>query len=378
MVLLSKSLQRLMLGVVVGMLLGGCQTPPQKPAAPGVAPKAGASKVEVTADKGRLQIDLPDAWGGDVRCGKTGCLLGAVEHEKNTVVVHKMERNRTSRLLSKFSVPYHPDSAVWLEDDLLAAAVEDGSTVDIFRLVDEKLVKLQSVTVWFGPRDVTLIEASAGRYRLLATPYSGSKVAWVDLPDGAAGAAKVTQATWCKSPWHPAKVSQLPKMAGGGVVVACLDDRRVVAVPDSNPMAAPTVLATFSAIPRRVAPSPSGRWLYVGLETGSRNARIDMQTGELQWIAASPNGSVSVVALSDDLVLWGEDSRLVMQRLDAQGNVLESGELLASGFSTDLQVIDVDGDGALDAVVLNSAGTKSDVIYGPLWEKALQRPLMKK
>lgn len=127
-----------------------------------------------------------------------------------------------------------------------------------------------------------------------------------------------------------------------------------------------------------MAPSPSGRWLYVGLETGSRNARIDMQTGELQWIAASPNGSVSVVALSDDLVLWGDDGRLVMQRLDAQGNVLESGELLASGFSTDLQVIDVDGDGALDAVVLNSAGTKSDVIYGPLWEKALQRPLMKK
>jgi hypothetical protein len=68
----------------------------------------------------------------------------------------------------------------------------------------------------------------------------------------------------------------------------------------------------------------------------------------------------------------------VMQRVDAQGMVLESGELPASGFSTDLQVIDVDGDGTLDAVVLNSAGTKSDVIYGPLWEKALQRPLIKK
>lgn len=375
---LSKSLPRLMLGVVVGLLLGGCQTQPQKVVAPGVVPKAVATGNALAADKGRLQLDLPDAWGGDVRCGKFGCLLGAVEHEKNTVVVHQLAPNRTARLLSKFSVPYHPDSVAWLEDDLLAAAVEDGSTVDIFRLLDEKLVKVQGVTVWFGPRDVTLVNASEGRYRLLATPYSGSKVAWIDLPDGSAGTARVTQSTWCKSPWHPAKVSQLPKMSGGGMVVACLDDRRVVAVPDSNLMAAPTVLATFNAIPRRVASSPSGRWLYVGLETGSRNARIDMQTGELQWIAASPNGSVSVVALSDDLVLWGEDGRLVMQRLDAQGVVLESGELPASGFSTDLQVIDVDGDGALDAVVLNSAGTKSDVIYGPLWEKALQRPLMKK
>lgn len=374
---LSRGLRRLALGVVVGVLLGGCQTQPRNAVGQAVAPKAGVNG-GANADQGRLQLDLPDAWGGDVRCGKWGCLLGAVEHEKNTVVVHKLESNRTARLLSKFNVLYHPDSVAWLEEDVLAAAVEDGSTVDIFRLVDEKLVKLQGINVGFGPRDVTVIEAATGRYRLLATPYGGNKVTWIDLPDGAAGAAKVTQATWCKSPWHPAKVTQLPKMSGGGVVVACLDDRRVVAVPDSNLMATPTVLATFSAIPRRAAPSPSGRWLYVGLETGSRNARIDMQTGELQWIAASPNGSVSVVALADDLVLWGEDGRLVMQRLDAQGAVVEAGELPASGFSTDLQVIDVDGDGELDAVVLNSAGTKSDVIYGPLWVKALQRPLMKK
>lgn len=372
---MSKRVWRVLSVMAVGVVLAGCQTQPQK-----VAPKnpATAGSESVAADKGRLQLDLPDAWGGDVRCSASGCLLAAVEHEKNTVVVHRLEKNRTSRLLSKFSVPYHPDSAVWLEDDVLAAAVEDGATVDIFRLVDEKLVKLQGVSLAFGPRDVTLIQAAAGRYRLLATPYSGNKVAWIDLHDGAAGAAKVTPATWCKSPWHPAKVGQLPKMSGGGVVVACLDDKRVVAVPDSDPMATPTVLATFNVIPRRAVPSPSGRWLYVGLETGSRNARIDMQTGELQWIAASPNGSVSVVALSDDLVLWGEDSRLIMQRLDAQGAVLESGELPASGFSTDLQVLDVDGDGVLDAVVLNSAGPKSDVIYGPLWERALQRPVVKK
>ncbi|RZJ62697.1 MAG: VCBS repeat-containing protein [Acidovorax sp.] len=376
MVLLSNSLQRLLSVMVVGSVLAACQTQPQNVAAQNVAPKSSAAAG--AGDSGRLQLDLPDAWGGDVRCGAQGCLLGAVEHEKNTVVVHKLESNRTSRLLSKFSVPYHPDSAAWLADDVLAAAVEDGSTVDIFRLIDGKLVKIQSVTVGFGPRDVTVIDANAGRYRLLATPYSGTRVAWIDWQDGASGDAQVRQSTWCKSPWHPTKVSQLPKMKGGGIAVACLDDRRVVAVPESDPMATPTVLATFNAIPRRAAPSPSGRWLYVGLETGSRNARIDMQTGELQWIAASPNGSVSVVAMSDDLVIWGEDSRLVMQRLDAQGAVLESGELPASGFSTDLQVLDVDGDGALDVVVLNSAGTKSDVIYGPLWEKALKRPLAKK
>lgn len=209
---------------------------------------------------------------------------------------------------------------------------------------------------------------------MLATPYIGSEVVWMDWQERAPGQAQVRRSRWCKSPWHPAKVTRLPKAQSGGVVVACLDDRRVIAVPSDNLTGAPRVLASFSAVPRQVRPSPSGRWLYVALETGGRNARIDMETGELQWIEASPMGSVSVALLADDLVIWGEDSRLRLQRIDAKGAVLETRELATSGFSTGLQLVDLDGDKQLDLVVLNSTGKRADVLYGPLWDAAAQRP----
>lgn len=345
----------------------GCQMPPQ-------TVQDAPAQVSRAVDTGRLVLDLPQAWGGEVRCSAQGCLLGAVEHERNTVVVHRLEPNKTSRLLFSLPVLYHPDSATWLADDLLAAAVEDGAGVDIIRLVGEKLVKLLTVPVGFGPRDVVVVQASNGRYRLLATPYIGRDVAWIDWEDGASGAAAIRRSPWCKAPWHPVKVSQLPYLRTGGVAVACLDDRRVVAVSDDDLMAPPKVLATFNVVPRQARPSPSGRWLYVALETGERNARIDMRTGELQWLAASPNGSVSVAPLSDDLVVWGEDSRVVLQQLDASGGVKESKELATSGFSTSLQLLDVNEDSILDLIVLNSSGQKADVIYGPLWEKASRRP----
>lgn len=358
------------LGMAAGWVLSACQTQPvQRTVA-----QAESSEPKRNVGADRISLDLPEAWGGEVRCGSQGCLLGAVEHEKNTVVLHKLERDRTSRLLSTFPVLYHPDSAAWMSDDLLVAAVEDSAGVDIFRLVEGKLVKLQTVGVGYGPRDVVVVQSSGGRYRLLVTPYIGREVVWIDWQDGSPESTTIRRTSWCKSPWHPAKVNKLPQMVGGGVAVACLDDRRVVAVSDENPMAAPKVLATFSAVPRQVRPSPSGRWLYVALETGGRNARIDMQTGELQWIAGTPNGSASIALLSDDLALWGEDGRIRLQRLDVQGNVQENKELATSGFSTSLQLLDVDGDQHLDAVVLNSSGKKADVIYGPLWQKASSRP----
>lgn len=348
-------------------LVGGCQMQPLPDSVnatlPGAGPVAGAE---------RISIDLPQAWGGEVRCTVSGCLLGAVEHEKNTVVLHRLE-GRTARLLDRQPVAYHPDSAVWLSDSLLAAAVETSAGLDVFRVDGERLTRVQQLPIGFGPRDVVLIEGGAGRFRLLATPYKGTEVAWIDWHEDNRAAANVEKSTWCEAPWHPTRVSKLPGAKGGGVAVACLDDRKVVAVSDANMKAPPQVLASFNAIPRQARPSPSGQWLYVALETGERNARIHMDSGELQWIAAPPTGAVAVAPLSDDLVIWGDDSQLYLQQLNAKGGVLETRVLGTSGFSTGLQLVDVDGDRQLDVVVLNSSGLRSDVIYGPLWDRATRR-----
>lgn len=350
------------------LLTLGCQTQPTPVGQPVQKPTA----VQVPGPQA-ITLDLPDAWGGQLLCAPSGCLLGAVEHENNRLVLYRLH-GRSAERLDQQPLAYHPDSAAWLAPDLLAAAVERGATLDIFRVADGRLARLAQAKVDFAPRDVIVLAAQAGHYRMLATPYSGKDVAWVEWSEADPQAAKVRKTRWCEAPWHPTRVARLPQSAQGGIAVACLDDKKVIAVSDADPYAPPRVLASFGVIPRQARPSPSGQWLYVALETGGRNARIQMQTGELQWIAGDPRGASAVAALDDDLVIWGDDQRLSLQRLDAQGQVLETRELRTSGYSTSLELQDIDGDGHRDILVLNSAGSRADVIYGPLWEQAQVKP----
>lgn len=356
-------------GVAAALLALGCQMTPVTPAPKAAgqdpaAPQGGAPQA--------IHLDLPDAWGGQLLCAASDCLLGAVEHENNKLSLLRLQ-GRTATLLDRQPLAYHPDSAAWLSPRLLVAAVENSLSLDIFRVGDGRLTRLAQVKVGFEPRDVMALPAPPGQYRMLATPYGGPDVAWVEWTEQQPQAARVRKTRWCQTPWHPTRVAQLPQSAQGGIAVACLDDKKVVAVSDSDPYAAPKVLASFTAIPRQARPSPSGLWLYVALETGGRNARIQMQTGELQWIAGDPRGSSAVAPLADDLVIWGDDQRLTLQRLDETGGVLQTRQLRTSGYSTGLQLQDIDGDGHPDILVLNSAGKQADVIYGPLWEQA--RPL---
>lgn len=346
------------LAAVAAVLLAACQAP--APVAP-----------QVPAPSAALHFDLTNAWGGDLQCrpDRKGCLLAAVEHEDSRLALVELKGREVQRLDTQ-PLAYHPDSAVWLADDLLAAAVEASNSLDIFRVAEGRLVRVHQVALGFSPRDVVLVGAADGTYHLLATPYSGDWVAWADWRADGSVPDRVQRTTWCKTPWHPVHVDRLPGDAAGGYVVACLDGKKVVAVSDGNLRAAPRTLASFDAVPRQARPSPSGRWLYVALETGERNARIDLRTGELQWIAGTRRGAVAAAALDDNLVVWGEDMRLRLQRLDDTGKVLESRVLPASGFSTSVLLRDVDGDGAVDAVVLNSTGKVSDVLYGPLWDRA--------
>jgi len=355
--------------LLAAFLLLGCSGVPTSPAS-GQAPQ-GAVSAKAGPSLQAIQFDLPEAWGGQLQCAAPAdCLLGAVEHETGRLSLVGI-RGRVATLLDQKPLAYHPDSAAWLSPQLLVAAVEKTTSLDIFRLSGGRLTPLVQANVGFNPRDViTLPTGTVGRYRMLATPYSGTDIAWVDWSEDKPQAVEVRKANWCRSPWHPIRVSQWPQSAQAGIVVACLDDKTVIAVPESDLSAAPKVLARFKVVPRQVRVSPSGQWLYVALETGGRNARIHMQTGELQWIAADPRGSSAVAALADDFVMWGDDRRLTMQRLDNGGRVLETRELPTSGYSTTLQLEDIDADGQTDVLVLNSAGKQADVIYGPLWDQA--------
>jgi len=319
------------------------------------------------------------AWGGELRCGVAGCLLVAVEHEKSAVVLYEI-KDRKARLLDRQSVAYHPDGVIWLADDLAVAAVEASYSLDVFRMVQGRLQLIHQIPIGISARDVVLAQASEGRYRLLATPYAGKEVVWVDYAPEHPEKTNVRRAVWCEAPWHPVRVQRAPGVPQGGVAAACLDEKRVVFAPEKGLQDAAQALFTVPAetrvIPRQARPSPSGRWFYVALETGGRNLRFHMDRGELQWVdAALPVGTVSVLPLADDLVVWGADSRLYLQRLGSGGDVLDTRWLPVDGFATGLQLVDADQDGVQDLVVYNSAALPGkmgvEIIYGPLWERAL-------
>jgi len=342
-----------------------------------LAPSANTQDL-VSKSASRTGIDAPDVWGGEVRCSSAlGCQLVAVEHEKSTVVLYQL-RERQAHLLDRQKVGYHPDGAVWLTDDVLVAAVEDSNSLDVFRIVQGRLKRIQQITVNFSPRDVIVVGKDAEQFRLLATPYKGTSVAWVDYKIASTEPPVVKHSVWCEAPWHPVKVNRLPNNPSGGVVTTCLDDKRVVYVPNTDLMEPARTLLEIPAhgyiVPRQGRPSPSGKWFYVALETGDRNLRFNMDTGEYQWVAAPLPGAVAVLPLADDLVIWAADSRLYLQHLDDKGGVKETRWFKVDGFATGLQLQDTDADGHPDLIIYNSAVLPKkmgiEIIYGPLWENA--------
>lgn len=371
---------RVVVVAAAALLLAACQSLPASPQREALGAGVVNSRQQVQQPAARTGIDVPLAWGGQLRCGKDGCRLVAVEHEKSTVVLYEVQ-GRQARLLDRQPVAYHPDGAIWLTDDLVVAAVEGSFSLDVFRVVQGRLQLLVRIPIGISPRDVVLVSASEGRFRLLATPYSGKDVVWVDYAPDQPDATRVQRAHWCEAPWHPVRVLRAPGAPAGGVVTACLDEKQVVFVPEGDLLGAARTLVAVPGevriVPRQTRPSPSGRWLYVALETGGRNLRFNMDSGELQWIAAPLLGTVAVLPLADDLVIWAADSRLYLQRLGADAAVLETRWLPVDGFATGLQLVDADADGVQDLVVYNSAALPKkmgvEIIYGPLWEQAQPR-----
>lgn len=369
-----RRLFQVAVAAIAGVLLAACQS---MSASQQVAQLGEVNHRPVPPPIARMGIDVPQAWGGELRCGEKGCQLVAVEHEKSAVVLYEVQ-GREARLLDRRAVAYHPDGAIWLTDDLVVVAVEASFSLDVFRVAQGRLQPIRQIPIGISARDVVLIGASEGRFRLLATPYSGKEVVWVDYAPETPETMRVQRAPWCEAPWHPVRVQRAPGLTAGGVVAACLDEKRVVFVPEGDLLGPARTLVAVPGevriVPRQTRPSPSGRWLYVALETGGRNLRFNMDSGELQWIAAPLLGTVSVLPISDDLVIWAADSRLYLQRLGADGAVLDTRWLRADGFATGLQLVDADGDGVQDLVVYNSTALPKkmgvEIIYGPLWEQA--------
>ena len=356
----------LVLTLFVGAALSACQG--------GGSPAATASAATKSlppSGPDRMTFSAPLAWGGEARCTGGDCKLILVEHEANKLVLRQFKGRQIAEL-DRQPLAYHPDSAKWLTDQWVVAAVERGQTLDFFSLNAGRLTAHAQVKVDFAPRDVLVLDSNASGFTLLATPYSGANVSVVKWPVGAKQ-GNATSVRWCEAPWHPALVERAPNGRGKGVVAACLDDKRLLYVDAKNWVGAPAELARFDVVARQARPTASGKWVYVALELGPKNARVNMDSGEVQYLESRAEGAVSVALLADDLVIWGGSNSLYIQKFDDAGKVLEERYLRTSGFPTEMQLIDLDGDGERDLLILNSAGDKADVYYGPLWDRSLEK-----
>lgn len=334
----------------------------------GSTPSPGANAPAVNAAVPRTVLPSPDVWGGQARCTAAGCRWLGVEHEQSQVALYRLEGRRAA-LMDRVPVAYHPDSARWLDDRHAVAAVETSKSLDIFAVAEQgKLRLVQRIDVKFEPRDVHVIPARDGGWLMVATPYRGDRVAWVYWKEGVE--PRTHFQAWCGTPWH---VSDTPAGAKGeaGLLTSCRDDRRVLHMPrpqtwEEVKTLQPRVVRTFDHIPREVRASPSGRYWYVALELGGRVARYDTARDTWQLMPFTEFGAVGIAPLTDDTVAWGENERVLLQRYDDEGRVIAEKSLPVSGFPTGLQWIDLDGDGHLDLVVMNSAGPAVDVLWGPL------------
>lgn len=332
----------------------------------------------------RLILEVEGAWGGEVRCLEDGsCRLGAVEHNGDAVSVYEL-RGRLGELIGRQEVAHHPDSAVWLDDETLIAAVEVSRSLDVFRVLDDGGIEpAGQIPLDIAPRTVRLLppqaESGIPAHRLVVAPYSGSTVNYVEWSTiQSAEDAAVVSAKWCGTPWYPSVVERAPRHSEElGVAVACYDERRVIWMPQSALLKPAEELAVFEGVPRQVKPSPDGRWLYVAIELFGQNARIDMDSGEVQMLHHPEPSTFSVAPFADDYVIWGGDLLLSLQKFDSDGQVIETRWLPAAGVVEDIQLVDIDGDGEQDLVVFG-AEEEVEILFGPLWDSASsERPEIK-
>ncbi|MHC2995877.1 hypothetical protein [Tepidiphilus sp. HLB4] len=348
------------------LLLAACA---QEPPVPSAASSPGATETMHRV----LEADQRSIWGGDVRCDASSCLLAAVLHTKGAVAVWRFAGRAPVRV-AEAGTNYHPDHARWLADGRLAVAVEAGASIDVFRLQGDALLREQQVPVGFPPRAVIAADFDGdGREDLIAAPYSGKALSW--MPGRADGAfAAGTPIPSCATPWH---VKLLPGAERPGLIAGCLDDKTLTVWDNlGGGRLVPRTVLRFDPVPRDVAVSPDGRTAWVALELGGHGAKVDLSRTPpaVTPVPAPSRGYVAVDLMSDGTLVWGEDRRVILQRMAADGTV-ETRMLPVSGFATPLQVADLDRDGVEDLVVYNSTGKGVDVWFGPLWEQAHPLPI---
>lgn len=219
---------------------------------------------------------------------------------------------------------------------------------------------------------------------LAVVPYSGSSLTLLRDFNPETATAKATVTLTAGRDVRPARLADIKGSGIPALVFPSFDDSKVWAAEYTGPDRDPTLteLASFpGGWPRHVLPLDVNRDgkvdLLVPMSVEQRIAVL-LNDGQGKFtegesIAYPSSPGIHAMAVGEDrcerYLLAGGIRALVLyrERRDKPGG-FETVSLPLINWPSRLELVDVDGDGWLDAVVASVGEATSMVIYGPLWE----------
>lgn len=331
------------------------------------------------ATGGALVLESADGiWGGDLLRRDDGTIwVAAALHVDNKLGMWKIDADRREAgapLLGETG--YHPDGVAAWDGSSVAVAVEGIKRLQLWRLIDDRLLKEADLPSPFGARNVLAADLDAdGKRDIVLAPYAGDELA-VLWGEGGFSFAKPQMLKGGASGWHPVAVD----IDGDGdldLLWAELDTHVVrLARNDGG--------RSFTMRELRKVAGVTARQLAVGdvNRDGILDIVVAVEIGDSEVLLGQADGSYVVANIpprslgyvgaaidADGTIALSEENVVTLYRWSESGWTRR--ELPVAGMPTPIAFGRVDKDAQDDLIVYHSAGKGGvRIFFGPVWDKA--------
>ncbi|MER2513931.1 MAG: VCBS repeat-containing protein [Nitrosomonas ureae] len=313
--------------------------------------------------------------------------LAFTTHSTGMIHIFRQIEPRHFVAVGEQDIPgFHPNDTIVLPG-LPKRYVINGEGIGRLRIVAaEPDAKLKQVAEYMipGPLGTTPFSWPGWGMSLAVAPYSGSTMTLLRDFNPEIGIPKAVISLSAGRDVRPARLADLKGEGTSALVFPSFDDSKVWAAEYAGPDHEPTLrqLAAFAGgWPRHVLPFDVNRDgkidLLVPMSVEQRIAVLindgKGQFSEAESIAYPGSVGIHAMAVGEDrreryLLAGGIRSLVLYRERPDKSGAFETVIVPLFNWPSRLELVDVDGDGWLDAVVANVGAATSMVVYGPLWE----------
>lgn len=269
---------------------------------------------------------------------------------------------------------YHPDGLCLWEGQRFVLAAEGERKVQLWRLEGGSLKLEKQLPAPFPVRDCVAEDLDLdGHKDLVLTPYAGAQVVIWWGKGEFQFTPQVLEAA--KTPWHVPLIDwngdERPDLVWSDWDTGSI---RLQLNVGSRRFKTEFLQTPSPGSPRQVAvgdvDGDGHQDVVAALETG-RAARVFYHRGDAvqtEDIPAPDWGYSSAAVFQDGTVALGEEGRVILAR--REGGRWSLRQLPAGSLPSRLRVVEANGDGVEDLLVVNSAGPGVNLHLGPVWQKA--------